>query len=298
MNTDFKNDNLWFMKGDCLERMKEIPDGSVDIFLSDIPYGINYSEWDVKHSNNNSALLGSSPAQSKSNLFKKRGKPLNGWSSDDKLIAQQYQEFTSDYLKEVYRVLKPCSFLISFTGRQLQHRYTVAAENVGFTFRDIISWDKKNAPFRAQRIDNILKSRQLEPVGEEYRLGNLAPRIEPVVVMSKPYKQGGTITDEFIKNGTGVFNSKLMKSNYLEISSKVVGKLHETQKPVELMEILVETFSTEGQTVLDCFSGSFTTGVACVNLNRKFIGIEMDDHYYDIGTERVLSILNQATKNL
>ena len=65
------------MLGDCLERMKEIEDGSVDAVISDIPYGISFSSWDVLHENTNSALLGQSPAQKVSGLFKSRGKPLN-----------------------------------------------------------------------------------------------------------------------------------------------------------------------------------------------------------------------------
>ena len=77
--------NIDLMKGDCLERMKEIPDGSVDVCISDIPYGIDFDEWDVTHNNSNSALLGQSPKNAESKLFKSRGKPLNGWSQEDKL---------------------------------------------------------------------------------------------------------------------------------------------------------------------------------------------------------------------
>lgn len=58
---DYKDDNFWLMFGDCLERMKGIPDNSVDCCVSDIPYGIDFEEWDVLHKNNNSALLGQSP---------------------------------------------------------------------------------------------------------------------------------------------------------------------------------------------------------------------------------------------
>ena len=63
--------------------------------------------------------------------------------------------------------------------------------------------------------------------------------------------------------------------------------LHPTQKPVALMEYLIKTYTNEGETVLDFTAGSFTTGVACVNLSRKFIGIEMDKNYFDIGVNRI-----------
>jgi site-specific DNA-methyltransferase (adenine-specific) len=72
----------------------------------------------------------------------------------------------------------------------------------------------------------------------------------------------------------------------LEFASE--GKtVHPTQKPVALMEYLIRTYSNEGETVLDFAAGSFTTGVACVNINRKFIGIELDKNYFDIGVNRI-----------
>ena len=74
------------------------------------------------------------------------------------------------------------------------------------------------------------------------------------------------------------FNRDCLKSN-----------LHPTQKPVALMEYLIRTYTNENETVLDFTMGSGTTGVACVNTNRKFIGIEMDNHYFDIGSKRIKS---------
>ena len=67
----------------------------------------------------------------------------------------------------------------------------------------------------------------------------------------------------------------------------LTSNLHPTQKPVALMEYLIKTYTNEGETVLDFTAGSFTTGVACVNLNRKFIGIEMDEGYFNIGVNRI-----------
>ena len=65
--------------------------------------------------------------------------------------------------------------------------------------------------------------------------------------------------------------------------------VHPTQKPVALMEYLIKTYTNENETVLDFTFGSCTTGVACKNLNRKFIGIELDDHYFEIGKNRILA---------
>jgi len=66
------------------------------------------------------------------------------------------------------------------------------------------------------------------------------------------------------------------------------GRLHPTQKPVELMEYLIKTYTNENETVLDFTMGSGSTGVACVNTNRKFIGIEQDDKYFEIAKNRIL----------
>ena len=67
------------------------------------------------------------------------------------------------------------------------------------------------------------------------------------------------------------------------------GKIHPTQKPVALLEYLIKTYTQEGETVLDFTAGSFSTGVACVNTNRKFIGIEMNEKYFNIGVNRILN---------
>ena len=84
MNTEFLNK---ITCGDCRELLPKLDKESIHLFLSDIPYGINLDEWDVLHNNTNSALLGSSPAQEGKNGFKRRGKPINGWSSADKNIG-------------------------------------------------------------------------------------------------------------------------------------------------------------------------------------------------------------------
>jgi site-specific DNA-methyltransferase (adenine-specific) len=78
----------------------------------------------------------------------------------------------------------------------------------------------------------------------------------------------------------------------LEFKSDV-AKEHPTQKPVPLMEYLIKTYTNEGETVLDFTMGSGTTGVACMNLNRKFIGIEMDDKYFNIATDRIKGVIDE-----
>lgn len=287
---DVITEDLQLLFGDCLERMKEIPDGSVDAIISDIPYGIDFDQWDITHKNNNSALLGQSPQNIKSSVFKRRGKPLNGWSQEDKERTKQFQEWCLTWLGEVYRVLKPCSPILILCGRQNQHRFTCAAEDVGFVFKDVITWNKGKAPFRAQKVSNIYEQRGL-PIDYEgdWRLGNLSPHCEPIVYLFKPYKVGTTVTDQFIENKLGCFNADILMNNFLEISSLRKNSNHPTEKPVELMEKLLELVTVEKATVLDMFMGSCSTGVACLNTNRKFVGIEMDENYFNIGVNRILN---------
>ena len=97
----------------------------------------------------------------------------------------------------------------------------------------------------------------------------------------------------YVKNGRAlmsrVISSTDMKypTSIITIKNVVVNNVHPTQKPVELMEWLIKTYTNEGETVLDNCMGSGSTGVACRNLNRNFIGIELDDNYFNIAKERI-----------
>ena len=136
--------------GDSIQLIKSVGAESVHLILSDIPYGINYDEWDVLHNNTNSGLLGKSPAQEKSgSIFKTRGKPLNGWSQADRNIPAE------DWL----RVLKPGASCFIFAGRRLAHRCICAMEDAGFIFKDMISWEKETAAYRAQRVSSVFERR-------------------------------------------------------------------------------------------------------------------------------------------
>lgn len=78
--------------------------------------------------------------------------------------------------------------------------------------------------------------------------------------------------------------------NILRIPNILGNKKHPTEKPVELLKLLIENSSNEGDIVMDCFMGSGSTGIACINTNRKFVGIEIDKKYYDIAVERIQEI--------
>ncbi len=292
---------------DCLKILPQIDSNSIHLILSDIPYGIGVDEWDVLHDNTNSAFLGTSPAQEKAGtIFKKRGKPLNGWSKADRQIPSQYYDWCMEWAGEWLRVLKPGGSAIVFAGRRLAHRCISAFEDTGFTYKDMLCWQKNRAPHRAQRISVVFDKRGDKDNTKKWkgwRVGNLRPSFEPILWFTKPYQISGTIADNMIENQVGAYNEdayiKYVKTpdNIISISSN--GKdtgLHPTQKPLKLMQALIELTTAENQFVLDPFSGSGTTLLAAKMLNRHYIGIELEKKYYDNSVKR-MKLYNDEFEN-
>lgn len=289
--------------GDSIKEIKKISDNSIHLILSDIPYGISFDEWDVLHNNTNSALLGKSPAQDKSSVFKTRGKPLNGWSEADKQITLEYYQWCSKWASEWLRVLKPGASCFIFAGRRYAHRCICALEDAGFIFKDMLSWQKDAAAHRAQNVSVVLKKRNDIINAEKWngwKLGNLRPLFEPILWFMKPYAIGDTLTDNIIQNEVGGYNESAIKNNSLlnqglEICSNIIKckaeksdrGLHPAQKPIALMKYLIELTTIKGQTVLDPFCGCGSTLQAAKELDREYIGIEINPNYYNTVCKRL-----------
>ena len=294
-------------QGNSLDLIKLVKSEVVHLILSDIPYGIGAEDWDVLHENTNSAYLGSSPAQKSAGpVFKKRGKPINGWSEADRAISKQYQEWCSEWAGEWYRVLKPGANVFIFAGRRFAHRCVCAMEDAGFSLKDNLAWIRIRAPHRAQRLSLVYDRRGDKASSEEWegwRVGNLRPIYEPILWFTKPYKIGTTIADNVLKHGVGAYNEKAFL-RYVEEPENVIqiglGKkesgLHPTQKSVRLMQVLIELTTLEGQLILDPFAGSGSTLVAAKNLDRRYIGFEAVPEYVETCRSRLaddlLSILS------
>lgn len=234
--------------------------------------------------------------------FKRRGKPLNGWSEADKLRPVEYQNWVSSWAGEWERVVKPGGSVFVFAGRQFSHRVTVAFEEAGFTFKDMLSWERDKAPHRAQRLSKVYERRgdvDNEEKWSGWRVANLRPMFEPILWFQKPYKTGGTIADNVLENGVGAWNEQslvkwnknqnsLNQSNVIKVDVLADDrKYHTTQKPLNLMKLLVELVTVEQQIVLDPFAGSGTTLLAAKELNRRYIGYEKDFNIYKIGEKRL-----------
>lgn len=286
------------VQGDGIIGFSKLEEQSVHLILSDIPYGISVDNWDVLHANTNSALLGSSPAQARAGaVFKRRGKPLNGWSEADRQIPLEYQKWCESFANEWLRVLKPGGAAIVFAGRRFSHRCIVAFENAGFTFRDSLAWLRESAPHRAQRLSIVFDRRgdsENATRWEGWRVGNLRPTFEPVLWFAKPYPIGTTLADNVLVHGVGAFNERdfvahegnpdnVLRSGF----ARGEGGLHLTQKPLKLMLALIELTTQPGQTVLDPFCGSGTTLVAAKAAGRNYIGFEIDPAYVAIAKTRL-----------
>lgn len=285
-------------QGDSLELIKAVRTESVHLILSDIPYGIGAEDWDVLHKNTNSAYLGSSPAQKSAGaVFKKRGKPINGWSEADRAIPREYQEWCASWASEWYRTLKPGANVFIFAGRRLAHRCTCAMEDAGFSLKDNIAWLKSRAPHRAQRLSVVYDKRGDTHSSEDWegwKLGNLRPIFEPILWFTKPYKIGTTLADNALKHGVGAYNETAFL-RYADQPENVlkgamgVGEsgLHPTQKSVKLMQALIELTTKKDQLVLDPFSGSGSTLVAAQKLGRRYMGFEAIPEYVEITKKRL-----------
>ena len=228
------------MLGDCLERMKEIPDGSVDLILADPPYGTTACKWD--------SVI---PLEPMWEQLKRIIKP-NG-----AVVMTASQPFTS---------ILVCSNLKGY-----KHQWV---------------WNKNNsAGFATAKIRPFAICEDVLVFSGDGKKVNYIPQM----TKGKLRTIGGySSSDNYGIKPTKKVCDEYYPKNLIEISNaSQVGKKHPTQKPVALMEYLIRTYTQEGEPVLDFAAGSFTTGVACVNLNRKFIGIELDKNYFDIGVNRI-----------
>ena len=229
---DFKNEGLWLMKGDCLERMKEIPDGSIDMILTDPPYNIA--------KDNNFTTMG------------RAGIDFGEWDKGADLFS---------YISDLTRLLNKDGSAIIFNDWKNIGNIARCAESYGMVIKDMFRWEKLN-PMPRNRDRRYVTDYECAVWVTMPKAKWTFNRLDPAY--ERPLFKGG-----------------------LTPKNEKVG--HTTQKPVALMEHLIKIHTNPNDTILDLFMGSCTTGVACVNLNRKFIGIEMDDNYFRIGSERVLN---------
>ena len=228
------------MQGDCLEVMKEIPDGSVDMVLTDPPYGTAACKWDT---------VIDLPLMWEH--LKRVIKP-NG-----AIVMTASQPFTSALIMSNPKMFKYCWVWDKKKGGNIMSLKWQPYK----THEDIVIFCKSAVNYHPIKTPQKLRTGKTYSSGEANGIKNYGD--------------------------SRLYNDKHPKS-ILEISNaNQKGKVHPTQKPVALMEYLISTYTNEGETVLDFTMGSGTTGVAAKNLGRKFIGIELDQGYFDIAVKRI-----------
>lgn len=240
------------LHGDCLELMKSIPDKSIDLVLTDPPYGTTACKWDniipfepmwvelkrITKDNGAICLFGSEPFSSHLRLSN-----LKMFKYDWKFLKQKSS--CGNFVHAKNAPLKTVEDVLVFSHGKINH------EN---------KTKNRMSYYPQGLIDCEIKSRSNRP--------------------SNNHKHS-------CKDRIGTYTQ--LKTNYptCELRYKSDGKIHPTQKPVALLEYLIKTYTLEGETVLDFTMGSGSTGVAAKNLNRKFIGIEQDDKYFEIAKNRI-----------
>ena len=238
-------------QGDCLELMKDIPDKSIDMILCDLPYGTTSCKWDV--------VIPLEPLWEQYNRIIK----------DNGAIVLFGNEPFSSQLRisnlKMYRY--DWYWLKSRSGNFIQ-----ANKRPHKRIECISVFYKKQPMYNPQKIIN--------PKGEQTRCKyRLAKQKELFVGQVSTSQEYSAYSEKYEP-------SKLLPISLLDFENDK-KPLHPTQKPVALLEYLIKTYTNENETVLDNCMGSGSTGVACVNTGRSFIGIELDENYFNIAKERI-----------
>lgn len=242
---DYKDDNIWLMYGDCLDRMKEIQDGTVDMVLCDLPYGTTQNKWDTVI-------------------------PL------DKLW------------ENYWRVLKP-NGVVALTA-QTPFDKVLGVSQLNYLRYEWI-WEKttatghlnaKKMPMKAH--ENVLIFYKKTPTYNPQKTQGH----KPANSYTKHQDDGSNYGKTSVGISGGGQTDRYPRSVQLFKTDKQKISLHPTQKPVALMEYFIKTYTNKGDVVMDNVMGSGTTGVACKKNSRKFIGIEMEDKFFNISKERII----------
>lgn len=227
---------------DCIRGMKQIEDGSVDMVLTDPPYGTTACKWD--------AVI---PLDLMWEQLKRIIKP-NG-----AIVLTASQPFTSALIMSNPKWFKYCWVW----DKVKPANFATAKYNPLRSTEDIVVFGKGRVDYFP-----LMEERDKVKVRTTFTASDSAP-------LAYHDGEARTYTQRYPKNLIRFSNANQR------------GRLHPTQKPVALMEYLIKTYTNAGEAVLDFTMGSGTTGVACKRLGRDFIGIEKDEHYFDIACKRI-----------
>lgn len=234
--------------GDCIELMDNIEDESVDLIITDPPYGIDYSTYRTKS---------------------------RKIANDDNL------DWVGDFTKQCGRVLKRGHHIYCFVDPEYSPEFIIGFRENGFKIRNLLTIPRAvkgnggNRIFQQQHEFCIFATKGKKTEGRNFNETKILKPSEGYLKDKryKPKEWLYRLPDYWHWTTASVHNAK--------------NKLHPTEKNVEALRYMVELSSNEGDLVLDPFMGSGSTGEACLNLNRRFYGIENDDIYFSIAENRL-----------
>ena len=246
---------------DCLEGMRRIPDKSVDMILCDLPYGTTACKWDT--------IIPFEPLWEQYNRIIK---------DNGAIVLTASQPFTTALIQSNIRNFKHMWYWNKETGGA----FAVAKYRPLSIVEDICVFTKSGERVNYYPIMEDAKPENVRPANK----GSSVSEAIPVASGVARSREGYDVKKRYPRNVL-TYNGRTQELNSL-------NRVHPTQKPVALLEYLIKTYTQEGETVLDFTFGSCSTGVACLNTNRKFLGIEMDAKYYEIACDRLNN--NQTIK--
>jgi len=246
---------LW--QGDCLELIPDIPDGSVDMILADPPYGTTACKWD--------SVIPLEPMwEQLKRVIKKNGAIVLTASQPftTVLISSNMGMFKYEW---IWDKVGGANFMnLKNRPFKTQEQILVFSKTANFTFNPIRAYRSSGSLKR--HPEGIAVDRELPPHKLEHYQTETHSRLK--------------LSADGMKHPIDIIRFSVHENGRYKIK-------HPTKKPMALMEYLIKTYTNEGETVLDFCMGSGTTGVACRNLNRNFIGIEKDLEYFEIAKRRI-----------
>lgn len=289
--------------GDCLDVMKDIPDGSIDLVLTDPPYGTmkgaRLDGWKNQTTEWDNALAPSDMFENISRILRPNGKCVlfSQEPYTSKLITEALPSLPFSYRAIWYKNVhaNPLGAKTAMVNRYEDVCVFVCSDGRGGA-ADYMRSELKKSGMHLPEVNKIVGTSTM--AGHYFRTGSqfMIPTQEKYELLQNtgfwqmPYRQLEALAAPVFN----LWQGGKSKSNVLEYA-KDSDSYHPTQKPVALLEDLIQTYSNPGDTVLDFTMGSGSTGVACVNTGRNFIGIELDEGYFKIAQERIQAAQEVAT---
>ena len=251
---------MQLFNGDCLEVMKSIPDKSVDMVLCDLPYGTTACKWDN--------VIPFEPMWEQYDRITKKNAAILLFSA---------QPFTTDLICSNRK-----NFRYEIIWQKTQASGFLNANKMPLRAHENILVFYKNLP----TYNPIKTSVNRKDIGRAKKTNLLRSQQYGIEMMHTIWVETGLrYPTDVIKFSN--WNGSLFGKNFSHVK-------HPTAKPVDLLEYLIKSYSNPGDTILDNCMGSGSTGVACVNTNRDFIGIELDDNYFSIAKDRIEAALKEV----